>query len=462
MQLDYNMAIPVILIFDVGKTNKKLFLFDKEYNILHEESTRFDEIKDEDGFPCEDLQALTKWIWEKFLQVSSNEQYNLRAVNFSAYGASLVYLDYAYKPRTPLYNYLKPYPEKLKQQFYNTYGGESLIAKQTASPVLGSLNSGMQLYRLNYEQPEIYNKIKCSLHLPQYLSFIISKKPASDITSIGCHTNLWHFEKNDYHEWVYKENFRKKFAPLYNSDNVIATIHNDIKIGIGLHDSSAALIPYLKSFHEPFILISTGTWNISLNPFNHTPLTDEELNQDCLCYLSYEGKPVKASRLFAGYEHEEQVKRLAAHFNRHVNYCTTIAFNNSILNKLQQTNNVKQVNNNTELVQSAFAQQLLNDFETYEEAYHRLMLDIITQQVFSTKLILNTAPIKKIFVDGGFSKNDVYMNLLAALFPDIKVYAANIAQASALGAALMLHSHLTKDEIISDIIELKHYANRIL
>ena len=56
----------VIAVFDVGKTNKKLFLFDEHYKILSEESTRFEETKDEDGFPCEDLQAMTKWIWEKF------------------------------------------------------------------------------------------------------------------------------------------------------------------------------------------------------------------------------------------------------------------------------------------------------------------------------------------------------------------------------------------------------------
>ena len=74
----------IVAIFDAGKTNKKLFLFDEQYNILHEESAKFDEIKDEDGFASEDLQTLTNWVREKFAQVSSNEEYNLKAVNFSA------------------------------------------------------------------------------------------------------------------------------------------------------------------------------------------------------------------------------------------------------------------------------------------------------------------------------------------------------------------------------------------
>src|SRR6185436_5858297 len=114
----------------------------------------------------------------------------------------------------PLYNYLKPYSKELKDKFYKTYGGESLVAKQTASPVLGNLNSGMQLYRLKYEKPGAFAKIKYALHLPQYLSYILSSEVNTDITSVGCHTNLWHFQWERYHDWVKKEGVLEKFAPI--------------------------------------------------------------------------------------------------------------------------------------------------------------------------------------------------------------------------------------------------------
>ena len=45
------MRKEVVLIFDVGKTNKKILLFDRQLNILHEEEVLFQEIPDEDGFP---------------------------------------------------------------------------------------------------------------------------------------------------------------------------------------------------------------------------------------------------------------------------------------------------------------------------------------------------------------------------------------------------------------------------
>ena len=72
----------------------------------------------------------------------------------------------------------------------------------------------MQLYRLKYEKPEMFEKIKYALHLPQYLSFILTSKLHSDITSIGCHTNLWNFQQNKYHEWVNKEGIAEKLPPI--------------------------------------------------------------------------------------------------------------------------------------------------------------------------------------------------------------------------------------------------------
>src|SRR5205085_8415614 len=123
--------------------------------------------------------------------------------------------------------------------------------------------------------------------------------------------------------------------------------------------------------------------------------TNNELNNDCLCYLSYEGKPVKASRLFAGYEHEEQVNKLAAHFNKHVDHYKTIAFDIALLNNLQHSSNIEQVNADTAMVQqSAFSKRSLNQFNSYEQAYHQLMLDIITQQVFSTNLVFSGMPVQ--------------------------------------------------------------------
>lgn len=453
-------APPVAAVFDVGKTNKKLFLFDEQYRMVYEEKVQLPEVADEDGFPCEDVQALTQWIQQSFEQLQSDKRFQIRAVNVSAYGASFVHVDKTGHPLTPLYNYLKPYPEALQQQLYERYGGAEVLSRQTASPVLGSLNSGLQLYRIKWEQPQVFQNIRYALHLPQYVRFIISNTTATDITSVGCHTLLWDFEKDAYHRWVAEEGLLPKFAPLrfHEKDIHIFDKSKSCAIGIGLHDSSAALIPYLALFQEPFLLLSTGTWCISLNPFNDTLLTGDELKQDCLCYLTYEGKPVKAARLFAGYEHEQQVKKLAAHYNKAVDYYKTIHCDIAMLKRLRAAPQLQKHGSDGTSKEYWFSEKDLTLYDSYEEAYHRFMLDLMAQQVASTELVLKGTDVKRIFVDGGFSKNDVYMHLLAAAFPHIEVYAASIAQATALGAALVIHHAWNKEPLPHDMIALKRYS----
>lgn len=445
--------LPVMLIFDIGKTNKKLLLFDEDYHVVHETSIQLNETTDEDNFPCEDVLALTHWMKDSFNIIAQDNRFNIRAINFSGYGASFVLLDEKLKPILPLYNYLKPYPEQLQQQFYNTYGGQSLITKQTASPVLGSLNSGMQLYLLKYERPEIFKKIKYALHLPQYLSFIFTGKVYSEVTSIGCHTHLWNFQQQQYHKWVIKEGVDTLLPPIVNSNTIGGYINKNILVGVGLHDSSAALIPYHSSFTEPFVLLSTGTWCISLNPFNHTSLSDEELKNDCLMYLSYKGEAIKASRLFAGHEFNEQVNRIATYFHQSKEKYFSLLFDKKILDKCIKYERQKRMENQLK----SFQQRNLSEFENDVEAYYQLLINLVTVQVASTQLILKVSPVKKLFVDGGFSSNVLFMKLLADSFPQMSVYAAEVPQAAALGAALIMHEHWNKKSFPEKFIQLKRY-----
>lgn len=457
------MHAPVIAIFDIGRTNKKLFVFNESYQIVFEKSASFEETVDEDGYPCEDIKSLQLFIQEGLKDALHSKDFKVRAINCSGYGASLVYLDEAGNTIGPLYNYLKPYPAGLQKRFYDTYGGEDLFTFLTASPVLGSLNSGMQLYRLKYERPDFFHRIKYALHLPQYLSYLLNGKTFSEITSIGCHTNLWHFQNMDYHYWVKREGILEKFPPIAPSDMVIqpessAYSHS---VGIGIHDSSAALIPYLVSFNDPFVLISTGTWAISLNPFNQAPLTREELGCDCLCYLQYMGTPVKASRLFAGHLHDVQIERIASHFNQKKERYFNIPFDPDILSKTDATFN-KWADPKSVLKDLQFAARPLSDFSSDIEAYHQLIFDLVVQQYVSTQLIMKGTPVKKIFVDGGFSSNSVYMNLLAAFFPDMEVFASSIPQATAIGAALAIHDAWNAEPFPTNIIELKRYVSRVV
>jgi sugar (pentulose or hexulose) kinase len=227
-----------------------------------------------------------------------------------------------------------------------------------------------------------------------------------------------------------------------------------------LHDSSAALIPYLSGFHDPFILLSTGTWCISLNPFNYSSLTKQELEEDCLCYLTYHGKPVKASRLFAGYEHEKESKRISEHYKIPLQHLTSLQY--TLTNQNPRHEKAHQVLVGSQKDHSIpFSDRNLNEIEDADAAYYELLTDIVSRQMASTKLVQGDDGVKRIFVDGGFSKNDIYMHLMAEAFPGIEVYAASVAQASALGAALAIHKQWNTKPLRTDLIELMKYSKNV-
>jgi sugar (pentulose or hexulose) kinase len=168
------------------------------------------------------------------------------------------------------------------------------------------------------------------------------------------------------------------------------------------------------------------------------------LKKDCLCYLDFKGNPVKASRLFAGHFHDEQVKRIGDHFNSSAARFRSMPFNPELAGKFATT-------------ETGFEGKELSSYTNSEEAYHALLTDLVSQQYTSTQLVLSNTPVKRIFVDGGFSKNEVFMNLLAARFPELEVFAASIHQSTALGAALALHKAWNKKPVPSNLITLRFY-----
>ncbi|WP_187262707.1 FGGY-family carbohydrate kinase [Pontibacter beigongshangensis] len=437
--------VPCVAVFDIGKTNKKFLLFDQNYQIIKDEETSFEEITDDDGDSGEDLTALANWLRSTWQTLEADTNFDVKAVNFTTYGASLVHLNSQGEPITPLYNYLKPFPLGLEEQFYKAYGDKMLVAAQTSSPALGMLNSGLQLYWLKYGKPDVFREIAHSIHLPQYISFLFTGQMATDYTSLGCHTALWSFEKNSYHDWVRAEGLDKLFPPLrqHSEPTEITFRGKVIKAGLGLHDSSSALIPYLKQYQEPFLLLSTGTWGITLNPFAKKHLTIAELKQDCLQYLTYTGNPVKASRKFIGNAHEVQVKLLAEHYQKPADYFKQVAYNESLIENFGGSTSPDAANEVLVKDKIATAVQIELDlalYNSYEEAYHQLVVELAEQQIPSILLAAegDTNNFSILLVDGGFSKNPIFMALLQKTFPNLRMKAGKSAQGTALGAALVM------------------------
>jgi sugar (pentulose or hexulose) kinase len=454
------MAQTVTLIFDIGKTNKKLFIFDENLNEISHEYIRFDEIPDDEGFMSEDLNALTQWIKDSTNIILSNSDYEVKAINFSTYGASMVHLGQEGNVIAPFYNYLKPFPEDLKKDFFEKYHGEANFSLITASPSLGFLNSGLQLYFLKYQKPHIFKKLHQSLHFPQYLSWILTGKYSCEYTSLGCHTGLWDFRNNCYAHWVKEEGFEKYFSPIDQTSKTVAINLNNklVNVGIGVHDSSSALIPYIQNTSEPFALISTGTWSICINFFNDKELTKSELEKDCLNFLSIKGRSIKASRLFLGQEIREQAIRLGEYFGCEYHRYKSVSFDPEFNPLNSSPEKFLFRYNHLNVFRFGFEEAKEREFSTFsdfDQAYHQLMHELTDLQIASLKLAIGSSKIKNIYIDGGFADNELFSQMLCTKLPEYNIYSSEFALGSALGAAILVNSRTLPPKFLTEKYKLK-------
>jgi sugar (pentulose or hexulose) kinase len=445
----------VIAVFDIGKTNKKIILFDKKMRVVYENEQKFAEVTDDDGFECDDLILIEKWLKSTIQEFIHSDKFDLTHINITTYGATIVCLDEYGNRLTPAYNYLKPVDERIPESIYKRHGGRDEFCRRTASPALGMLNSGIQLLWLMKTKPEVFAKIRHVLHFPQYLTYTLTGKIYSEHTSIGCHTALWDFDNMSYHQWIKTLGITLPEPVPVETYTETEIEGKKIRIGIGIHDSSSSLAPYFSESKGKFILLSTGTWCISMNPFNSEKLTTRQLDKDCLCYMSINRSPVKSSRLFLGHMHEAAVRIISDHFDKPEDYYKHVKYDRKMSEIIRKNSSEKKVFFRGEPFERELTDKIdMYQFRNYEMAYHQLMNELGQLTLQSVNLILpEENDIQNIYITGGFSRNEHFLNLIKEYFPEKKVYRSEISNASALGAALVISG--LKPEVNLGLIECK-------
>jgi sugar (pentulose or hexulose) kinase len=433
----------VIAVIDIGKTNKKVLLFNEDFDLVLRNSVKFKEIFDEDGDPCDDIDSIEIWIQHEIKKIQEEGRYFIKAINFSTHGASLIYLDKNGKRITPLYNYLKPLDPEEYSNLYEDYGGIEEFSRKTASPAYGMLNTGLQILKLQKEKPIFWNKVVSILHYPQYLSYLFTKEVTADFTSVGAHTATWDFDTMSYHKWVLDSKIN---LPIPKNGKEAITVNvngQEIAIGKGLHDSSASIIRLLeKEKNKKFILLSTGTWIIAMNPFSKENLTQHQLKNNCLCFMTPDREQVKSSMQFLGKIHEVYVKSLSAHFKVDDKKHLQLEINKKLCMDLINENSQVYLSDGIDEDYKAHA-DLLEYFGNYETAYYQLVYEISKKVIKGIELISDkNVVIKHVYISGGFNKNIILLTFLKLLRSDFIISITDYKNESALGAALMMKSYL--------------------
>lgn len=452
-----------IAVFDIGKTNKKLLIFDLGMNLLESTHEKFEEYQ-KDELIYEMVEEAWEWF-KKNLKIMSGI-YDIKAISIAAHGATCVCLNKEGELSMPVLSYETDPGEDFHDSFHGKFGDAIALQRSTATPdmpCLGCLAKGIYFYMERF--PEEFSKTVSILNLPQYFGFLLTGKKGIEYTYIGSHTYLWDFASHDWSPLVGRLGLKDKLPEhISNPWDILGTITQKISeetgmppntlVTMGIHDSNASLLPYLiKVAEQPFVLISTGSVCVVMHPMNRVFLTEDELGKVIFYNLSAFSNPVKTAIFLAGLEFDAYTGIFRGiHGDR-----PFPVFNQDLVEKILSEKRAFILpaivpfgmfpDSEARIIEGdkvySFGDVAGGNppefFEDFDVAYTVLNLSLaIHTGVALERVGIESGP--SIYIEGGFSKNDVYTKLLASMYPSSRVALTNLNEATAFGAALLAKS----------------------
>lgn len=411
-----------IAVIDVGKTNAKLALVDSTTMSEVAVVTRPNKVLPGPPYPHFDLEG--HWAFFRNALREFHQTHGIDAISVTTHGASGVLLDETGSLACPMLDYEHTGPDDLSAD-YNALRPDFAA---TGSPRLSmGLNLGAQLHWLLETQEGLRDRLAHFVTYPQYWGYLLTGALATDVTSLGCHTDLWNPFEQTFSPLVGALGLSQVIAPAMRSDAVLGHVTSDLATEIGLtrpipvtcgiHDSNASLYPYLGQ-EAPFAVVSTGTWVVAMaigtEPRDLDPARDVLVNTNAL------GQPVPSARFMGGREYE---------LIRPTNATVTAADRAAVLAGIMLLPSVEPSSGPFQNRQMAWigpepvGGARLVALSWYLALMTRECLDLAGDQ-------------GPVIVEGPFARNSDYLDMLAALSPH-GVQVATSLTGTSVGAAML-------------------------
>lgn len=316
-------------VVDIGKTNVKL-------HILNDDGASFTHYSRKNvpvmssPYPHADVDGIWQWLIETLAVFADVSQIDAIIVTTHGATAALVTMpdapnDGAHGLALPILDYEYPAITECNSAYHLVRSSFD----ETFSPDLpAGLNLGRQLFWQATQYPEAFAKTHAILMYPQYWAWRLGGRLASEVTSLGCHTDLWAPELQGYSSQVDRLQWRELFPPMVNAWDCLGRVSeqvqaltglpNHCRIHAGLHDSNASYLRYLQPEKDaPFSVISTGTWTIFLEAKGD--LTRLKDYRDTLTNSDIYNQAVACARYMGGREYDAICQFLGADTSAEVN-----------------------------------------------------------------------------------------------------------------------------------------------
>lgn len=304
-----------IAILDIGKTNAKTVLLNAETGEEIAVHRIPNTVRHDGPYPHYDIEAL----WRFFIQClkSFANEAGFDAISITTHGASAVLLDKNGGLAMPVLDYEHDYGPEIRA----AYARIKPPFEETFSPTLSlGLNVGAQLHYLKTKFADNFSGVNLILTYPQYWAYRLSGIASVEVTSLGCHTDLWCPKNGTYSSLVESLDLAGKFPPLRSAFDALGTLRpeladeiglaNPVQVHCGIHDSNASLLGHLMDRKPLFSVVSTGTWVVCFAVGGD--LSELDPKRDALANVDAYGRAVPSARYMGGREFDLMTEGLLA------------------------------------------------------------------------------------------------------------------------------------------------------
>lgn len=304
------------VVFDVGKTFAKVSVVDDEGFVWAERRRTVPHL-DTPLYRAFDVETLYRWLIATLRELGQN--FAIDRIMPVTHGATCAFLDAEHRLVQPIQDYESAVPEA----YVTAYGRVRPGFDETQSPRLPhGLNLGCQIYWHARRAPSQFRRVRHILNYPQYWAWRLTGALCNEVTSMGCHTDLWCPVRNDFSSLAKSQGWSDLFPAMQPAWEPAGTLRRDVaeaanlppsvRVCVGLHDSNAALASVIVNpVKTPPALLSTGTWYIAMAP--GTLSNTLPAQRDCLANVDIYGRPVACARFMGGRIYEMFTGGMSTH-----------------------------------------------------------------------------------------------------------------------------------------------------
>ncbi len=296
-----------VAVIDIGKSNAKLALVDTSDLSEIAVVTLPNTVLDGPPYPHFDVESI--WVFLRDALAGFHEHYGVDAISITTHGASGALIAVNGALAAPILDYEFAGPDTVAAD----YDALRPAFAETGSPRLPlGLNLGAQFHWQFSQDSSLHDRTKCIVTYPQYWGHRLTGVLASDVSSLGCHTDLWNPFKAEFSSLVDRLGIAEKMAPARKSTDILGPLlpavatrtglNPDTPVFCGIHDSNASLLPHVMRRDPPFSVVSSGTWVIAMTVGG--PQVELDATRDALVNVSGLGEPVPSARFMGGREYE--------------------------------------------------------------------------------------------------------------------------------------------------------------